>query len=302
MSILKEIQATAVDGKSDLGVLLRKCKLLAARLDNEPLESWLLWESNGYPNDVEVPAYRAWALQLKGNFYGPFGSGITNAPIPLVCVPEEARKHYERYECRQSVASVEAALKTESYAMQVSTGDLAVLLGRRVYQGQNCVQAWAEFEAGHLVELLNAVRNRILDFALAIGKVDPKAGEDDGENITSPLKPSKITQIFKTTVYGGSATLVGSATDSSLAFNVVTNDFASVENTLRQSGLPEEDIAGLRVALAGDAKPAAKDKLGPKVSAWMGKMVAKAAAGGWQIGVDVAGKVLLKAIAAYYGF
>ena len=80
MSILKDIQAAAVDGKGDLGTLLRKCKLLAARLDSEPLENWLLWESNGYPENVEVPDYRMWELQLKGHFFGPFGSGIQNAP------------------------------------------------------------------------------------------------------------------------------------------------------------------------------------------------------------------------------
>src|SRR5207302_4008803 len=126
-------------------------------------------------------------------------------------------KHYEQYECRQGIASIEAALKTDSAgALQVSTGDLAVMLGTRVYQRQNCIMAWAEFGAGHLVELLNAVRNRILDFALAIGKLDPNAGEEDGEHATSPLKPFKISQIFQTTVYGGSATLVGSASNSSL--------------------------------------------------------------------------------------
>lgn len=70
MSILEEIQAAAVDGTSDLGSLLRKCKLLAARLGSEPLENWLLWESNGYPENVEVPEYRIWSLQLKGHFFG----------------------------------------------------------------------------------------------------------------------------------------------------------------------------------------------------------------------------------------
>jgi hypothetical protein len=283
-------------------MLLRKCKVLAARLDSELLENWLLWESNGYPEHVGVPDYRVWELQLKGHFFGPFGSGIQNAPIPLVCVPEEARKHYERYECRQSIASVEAALKTDPATLQVSTGDLAVMLGTRVYQGQNCVQVWAEFGAGHLVELLNSVRNRILDFALAIGKVDPIAGEEGSGDANSPLKPSRITQIFKTAVYGGSATLVGSASNSSLAFNVVTNDLASLENTLRQHGLPQEDIEELQRALAADGKPPAKDKFGPKVAAWMGKMIGKAADGSWQIGIAVAGELLFQAIAKYYGF
>lgn len=89
MSLLEDIQNVAVDGTSDLGTLLRKCKLLAARLDNKQLENWLLWESNGYPDDAEVPEYRVWPLQLKGHFSGYGGSGISNAPIPLAVVPEK---------------------------------------------------------------------------------------------------------------------------------------------------------------------------------------------------------------------
>ena len=90
----------------------------ACTQDSEPLENWLLWESNGYPENVEVPDYRMWELQLKGHFFGPFGSGIQNAPIPLVCVPEGVRGSYERYECRQSVASIEATVKLTSSILQ----------------------------------------------------------------------------------------------------------------------------------------------------------------------------------------
>jgi hypothetical protein len=57
MTLLEDIQNAAIDSQSDLGTLLRKCKLLAARLGSQPLEEFLLWESNGYPDDVEVPDY-----------------------------------------------------------------------------------------------------------------------------------------------------------------------------------------------------------------------------------------------------
>src|SRR5438094_7477163 len=122
MSILEDIQSAAIDGRSDLGTILRKCKVLAARLGSQPLEKWVLWESNGYPDDVEVPDYRTWPLEVKGNFSGPFHSGIRNAPIPLVCIPERVRKNYEAYKCRQSIASLEAALKIWEETLQVSTG------------------------------------------------------------------------------------------------------------------------------------------------------------------------------------
>ena len=52
MSLLEDIQSAAVDSNSDLGTILRKCKLLAARLGSKTLENWLIYESNGYPLDV----------------------------------------------------------------------------------------------------------------------------------------------------------------------------------------------------------------------------------------------------------
>ncbi len=301
MPLLDDIQKAATDANSDLGTLLRKCKVLAARLGSVPLENWLLCESNGYPPDVEVPDYRILPLELKGHFAGPFGSGARNAPIPFVCLPEEARKLYERYECRQSIASIEAALKqSDKEPLTLSTGDLAVVLGTNVYQNQNCMQAWAEVSTTHFVELLNAVQNRILDFTLAIQKEAPTAGESVGNTATA-IQPEKVTQIFNTTVYGGSASLVGTASGSSVVFNIATDDFASLAHALRQEGLSDSDITELQGAVEADHKPTDGGEFGPKVSSWVGKMMQKAADGSWGIGVGAAGNLLAQAIAKYYG-
>jgi hypothetical protein len=177
MTLLEDIQNAAVDGKSDLGTLLRKCKLLAARLGSQPLEDWLVWESNGYPDDIAMPAYRVWPLELRGNFAGP-GFSMNNVHVPLACIPEGDRKHYEQYECRYSIATVEAILtQEESGAVTISTGDLCTVLGTSVYKHQRCIAAWAVFGTTNLVELLNSVRNRVLDFAPAVWKEAPTAGE-----------------------------------------------------------------------------------------------------------------------------
>ncbi len=302
MTLLEDIQNAAVDSKSDLGTLLRKCKLLAARLGSQPLEDWLVWESNGYPDDVAVPDYRVWRLELKGHFAGPFGSGLRNAPIPLAFIPETARKHYERHECRHSIAAIEAILaEAESGTVSISTGDLALILGTKVYQHQNCIQAWAVLGKGNLVELLNSVRNRILDFALAVWKEAPAAGEH-GSNSTTSLEATRVTQIFNTTVYGGSANLVGSSNASTIAFNVGAGDFFSLERVLRENGVSEEDTTDLRVALESETAPTLTKGFGPKVSSWIEKMMKKAAEGAWHISLGAGGKLLAEAIAKYYGF
>jgi hypothetical protein len=301
MTLIEEIQQEAVDSRSDLGALLRKCKVLAARLGSRPLEDWLLYESGGYPEDAEVPSYRIMQLELKGHFVGPFGSGIRNAPIPLGCLPEKAREMYRNFRCRQSVASIEEILKkTERGRLTVTTGDLAVHLGTDVYEGQNCVQAWAEVGVGVLIEILNAVRNRILDFALAVWKEAPTAGEQHDRSIQG-IEPGRVTQIFNTTVYGGSASLVGSAPGSSIAFSVSQNDFGSVEKVLRTKGVRGEDIEELRAALQSDGQPQKGQGFGPRVSSWIAGMMKKAAEGSWGIGIGTAGNLLAQVISKYYG-
>ena len=301
MTILEDIQNSAVDASSDLATLLRKCKLLAARLGSQPLEDWVVWESNGYPDDSPVPDYRIWPLQVKGHFWGPYGARIEYAPIPFACLPKNARKHYERYECRLSIAGVEAALNDgKSGTIRVSTGDLALLLGGEVYEHHNCVQAWGEFSAGQVVELLNSVRNRILDFSLALWKEAPNAGEID---ISLPviIGATRVTQIFNTTVFGGSANLVGTSNDSSIEFNIGSNDFGAVESVLIQNGVAPADVLELRQALDADPVPLSAENLGPKVSGWIARMVGKAASGGWNISLGAAGNLLAQLVAKYYG-
>jgi AbiTii len=301
VSLLEEIQIAAVDASSDLGTLLRKCKLLAVRLGSKPLEDWLIWESNGYPDDVKVPEYRVWPLEVKGHFSGPFGSGMRNAPIPSALLPQRVRDQYERYECRQSIASIEAILtKTNDGTVQVNTGDLALVLGMKVYERLNCVQAWAEFSTGHLVELLNSVRNRVLDFALAVWKEEPAAGETSAKGATS-VDSSRVTQIFNTTVYGGPAQVVGTATNSTIAITISRMDFSSLERILRDNGVGDSEVAELRVALESEAELAPQASFGPKVSSWIGGMIRKAADGSWGVGVGAAGNLLAQAIGKYYG-
>ena len=301
MTLLEDIQNAAIDSQSDLGTLLRKCKLLAARLGSQPLEEFLLWESNGYPDDVEVPDYRIWSLEVKGHFAGPFQSGLRNAPVPLACIPEKERESYERYKCRYSIASIEVMLeKCKTGNVQVSTGDLLLVLGTNVYEHQNCIQAWAEFGTSHLVELLNVVRNRILDFALALWKEAPMAGDaHDGD--TKLVESKRVTQIFNTKIYSGSANILGTVDSSINEINVGINDLLSVERVLKEKGLEEQDLVELRTAVDIDGQLKVNNGFGPKISSWIAKMMGKAADGSWNIGLGAAGNLLSQVIAKYYG-
>ena len=301
MSLLEDIQNAAIDASSDLGTLLRKCKLLAAHLGSQELEDWLIWESNGYPEDVSVPKYRVWPLQVRGHFAGPYGSSLRNKTIPLGLLPEDVRKSYNEYEFKSSIAVIESILERDDSGMiTVTTNDLSLTLDN-VYKHLKCLECWAEFDTTNLVELLNTVRERILDFSLAVGKEHPNVGEMNPNASESPSS-DKITQIFNTTVYGGTANLVGTANNSSVAFNIVSNDFESVRRALQNNGVSGQDITELERALAADKPPQSPDQFGPKVSSWVAKMMEKASKGAWGIGIAAGGALLAKIISKFYGF
>ena len=301
MSLLEDIQNAAIDASIDLGTVLRKCKFLAARLGSQPLENWLIWESNGYPEGVPVPEYRVWSLQVKGHFAGAYGSGLRNAPIPLGLLPKDVRGSYNEYEFRLSIATVESALEeNDSGIIQVDTGDLSLTLGANVYKDMNCLECWAEFSTTNLVELLNTVRDRVLDFSLAVWKDQPNTGETNSK-VSQPLSSDKITQIFNTTVYGGAANLVGTANASSVVFNIVSTDFESMRRALLANGVSEEDVAELRKAVDSDEKPKSPGQFGPNVSSWISRMMKKASEGTWGVGIAAGGNLLAQILSKFFG-
>lgn len=305
MSLLEDIQNDAVDNNTDIGTVLRKCKLLAARLGSESFENWLIWESNGYPNEADLPDYRIWPIELKGNFSGPYGTGMRNAPIYKISIPQAAQDIWKSFSCRQSISSLEQLLAVEGRAgtFKVNTGNLAVLLSTNVYSNQNCIEAWGEVSYTHVIEVVNSVRNKVLDFTLAVWKEYPEAGEIDNTS-TNGISPSTVTHIFNTTVNGGSANLIAAANSSTFTFNVDSvekGSYASLESVLKESEISEEDLQELKVAIAEEPELSEDKKFGPKVASWMGKMVAKAADGGWTVSAGAAGNILAEVLSKFYG-
>jgi hypothetical protein len=301
VTLLEDIQQAAVDGTTDLGTILRKCKVLAARIGSKELEDWLVWESNGYPDGAPVPSYRIWPLVLKGHFVGSFGAQIRKAEIPLACVPEHARDSYMNYACRQSVASIETILKDPATdTIAIHTGDLSVVLGGNVYRGYTCLQSWAEFHKSCFLEVLNSVRNRILDFALAIWKDSPNAGSGDPGSAKT-LDQGHITQVFNTTIYGGTAQVIAASHGSHVEVTVKTNDLESLDKYLQSIGVTSPDIEELHNALKADPRPESPAKYGPRLSAWFGKMMTMSKNGALGVGVEAAGNLLGQALGKYFG-
>jgi hypothetical protein len=203
MSLLRQIQDAAIDSSIDLPTLLRKCKVLAARLGNDDFKRWIDHELIGYKRKEDLPAYRTLVVNSKGHFSGAFNSGLKNANIPLSCIHESFRDDLSHAYLMQPVAAIASLLasnKDYGTLQEPWYPDLVAHFGENIYENMVCMQAWKVIPASALVAALDSVRTRVLNFVLEIEAQNPAAGE--AMTSDKPVPQETVQQIFNTYITG----------------------------------------------------------------------------------------------------
>lgn len=299
-NLLQQIEEEAVDSKSDVASLLRKCQILAYRLHNDSLKGWIHNELNGYPPQLEIPEYRVFPCQSVGSFYG-MGRTMKNAPIPPMCVPEEIRDCLFTLRFNQGVGTLQELLTNDNGTVTVPwPGDLVALLSQKVYQGMGMLDAHIECPSGSIVKVLETVRNRILDFVLALEEDSPNAGDAIG---TVKIDKKRIDQMVTNNIFKGVGNIAlqcGAVTQNNTV-NVEKGNWALLEGLLKRLKIANEEIAELKEIL-GSEKPKGKAQFGERLSAWLGGLTAKAAQGIYDISTGTVSGVIAAAICKYYGW
>ncbi len=302
MTLLRDIQSSAIDSNSSLSDLLRKCKVLAARLQNDELNKWVDAELDGYPQKDDLPPYRIVDCNAKGHLGGPFGAEMRNITIPSFCLPEKSRDWAKCVELTQPISSLEDLVKGEDDNIHCDwPGDLIASVANKIFRGYNLYSAWLAIPKGAVIAILDTVRNRILSFALEIEKEAPDAGEAPPDS--KPIPDEKVSQVFNTYIAGNVQNVATGSSNftQSGKFMVLRGDFDSLSSFLKSQSIQEDDIKALQEAINEDAKEEQPQGFGKKVSAWIGKMLSKAGTMAWNVSTSSASTLLTKAIAQYYG-
>lgn len=233
MSLLRDIQSSAVDANEPIGSLLRKCKILAARLGSQEFKDWIEHELNGFSDKDNFPKYRIMSVHCKGNFSGGFGSSMNNAEIPRRCIPEEFREGLFTSYFSQPVSAIESLINDSDggTAQEPWPTDVTVHFGENIYQGMNCLEAWKVIPVNALVGMLDVIRNKVLNFVLEIESEDPQAG--DAPINSQPVAEKKVEQIFHTHISGNVQNLATGS--SSFKQHAVSNEQNEVFNQLLES-------------------------------------------------------------------
>jgi hypothetical protein len=302
MMDFNDLRNSVADSQVSLADVLRKAKILSYRLGEKSFKQWVEYELNGYPDDVNLPDYRKLHILSLGTFVGPFGFQVRNQVLPTFSLPQEIKNLADTVAFHRGIHEIEQMAHSEGELTRHWPAE-AVILARKHIQlanGAQLVDAYQVLTKNMLEGVLDAVRNRFLDFLLELQDAHPEIAQST--SASSKIPQEDVSQIFNITIHGDHS-VVASGRDVTQHVNqsVVTNDLNAVLRIAQDLKVPDEDIKELRSAIEADETPKQKE-FGPKVKEWLGKAMGKLATGAWQTTLQTAPTLISKGLAKYYGW
>ncbi len=306
MSLLHEIQASLLQEGADLAPILLKLRLLAARIGSVPLAEWVRHESEGYPDDTEIPNYRHIDVSYTASFAGSFGRTITNAPISPFMVSSYAGEDWVRTNMRVSIAAVDDLLTSAENGKEIgiNAANLIHLFQGNIYPDYNCLSVTGRISKSALASIRHSVRSRILELTLELEKSIPGVSEITlgPSAIPSLISTVAANQIAQQIIYGNYTSIAVNGDGATIRVGVLANDTKSLEKFLIESGMASEDAIELANLAETEMPDNIAEPMGPRVSSWFVENIKKAASGTWKMGVAVATEVIKEALLKFYGF
>jgi hypothetical protein len=177
-----------------VSAVLLKARRLAEELPGKKLKAWVQLEMNGYHGtDTKVPDYRVIGVTSTGNFMGAWM--VSDFVLPLSTLPQEIQDALRRHEFPNSVGALEGFLQGGRQANRpnISVAWPECLI--RHYQQYripgtpiHCVlvEAYKQIPIFTIEGVLYAVRSRLLEFLVQLGKDYPDLKANDAALASVP--------------------------------------------------------------------------------------------------------------------
>lgn len=295
MSLLDEIQSDLVNESADIANTLRKAKILASALGVSEFREWVDFELGGYPDQDKVPNYRRYHPANLGTFFGPFNSGVKNMVLPTATLPDVIKEFAENLIFTDGVGALKAQGQSNT---QRKWPQEMVVLARDYFhvEGMALADAHQPIPTHVISGILDQVKNKLLEFVL--GLQENSITSKDLDNRT--VEPEVVRNLYNIHIYGDRNVVASGEHVEQRVTQVQEGDVDSLLNYLRGLNIDDRDLTELKKAVASEPTATGGD-YGPKVQAWLGGMISKAASRSWDIGLDAASKLLTDALKGYYG-
>lgn len=291
--IVLQLQELAADSGTPIPELLRKALLISTKLGLKDFRQWVLNELNGYNRVDDLPDYRWIYGDLR--VHNPY-----RGYIPFITPPEIADV-VRRVHVMQSVDTLshlltEAPERVMNFPFEPAQE--AALM--RMQDGFAAMRPTRIVARSQIVGVLEQIRTHLLNWSLQL-ESEGVLGEGLTFSETEKRKAEMSQSINIHNFQGVLGNVSGSNVQQNLNMTITPGNFDSLAAYLSGHGVCTEDLHELEDAIRHDPQPNDKAKFGDKVSGWVGKMVTKAAQGGWSIGLGAAGNLLASAISKFYG-
>ncbi|MDA0999403.1 MAG: hypothetical protein O2807_02635 [bacterium] len=216
-SLVEQLQAEALDSKISVTELLRKAKMVAAKLNLDDMQEWLENEMNGYKSmdNDDYPSYRIVTghPQALNTYRGWEPLMVANAP--------DLERAISTRSINSSVAELEDLLKAD--------GDIGMSFDpatkAKLQEGMNYpAELRVLLSRSCIAHILEAVRNVILDWSVNLEKAGIK-----GDGISFSQQEKEDAQ-NATTIHIGNITNfsgnIGNVSDQAVVNATQTNTFS----------------------------------------------------------------------------
>jgi hypothetical protein len=298
--LLDDIIDLSTNTGQSITVLLRKCIVLAHQIKNDRLKTWANKELSGYSNEDELPDYRMVSAAATGHFSGWGGSQAT-LPIPPAALEKSHWRFATQVHLAQAIADYEDLVKTTATGGQITMDwppNLVLYYQSRIpFTGQqmNLIAAYQEIPKPTLVELLDTVRNRVLNVAL---EIQSELGErdEDLKNITLQSE-EKIERYVAQQIFNGNVYVsTGQSTMTVQEQHIPAGNWEQLQKVLCSSGVSQSDLESLSSAVSEDKKT-----MGTAVEGWIEKTAPKVLSGGVKMAAAVGKSILTEYLRHYFG-
>ena len=303
MNLLDEIRADLTSETAMLSNTLRKASMLPRELQSQELEEWVASELNGYRPADTVPNYRRINLPVYGLFHGPFPRRIPDVVITTAGPHESVKDFVVPLIVTEGIATLERMLASnEAEFHRTFPPELTESLRSNVQMpgGMILFEAYQRIPRYLFEGVTDAAKNRLLGFVRELQEknMTPKNlnNDTDGKDVVRDVTNRNITYIHG----NHNKVVVASENVNQEVKPINKGDAPSLIEHFRAHNISDEDLNELEEAVVSEPN-VTSDGFGPKVRAWLGKMIPKAIAGTWQAGVPDAPAMLVEAIQKFYG-
>lgn len=313
--LLQEVIDDLINTDKSLSAALIKLNYFGRLIKNQELIDYTQNELNGYKNNKEsVPSYRKaiGTLYIDMQAYYNRHSGV----LPISMIEEKYRFAFQYVYVTEGIAAIEK-LSRESESKDAG-GQIIITLpmemlhvlqepARALYRTDTRIDVVGARLAGNaniVIEIPNAIRTKLLDFAMSIAETFGHNIEIESFNKKGELNNQTIIHQMNTTINNsGDGNLINTGNENKIDSNVTLykGDIARLQKELRDQGIDEADIEEISEIVASEKPNEEKAILGEKSNGWISKVINKSLNGIGKIATGISSNLIAALIKQYYG-